>query len=141
MQESDSEQSALDAQQELVESSLELVFETFDDALKSSVEQPVVILLDCEDSVGGEIARSWLGSAAVDQAVADRHEEEAEPSLAETTVFAYAFPFKKCMQEMPAFFPYLDPIWRQPYPDSGFLTIGITSGGASVLTVPFDARP
>lgn len=127
----------LEAQQMLLESSLELAFEAYDEALRDKLRDPVVFLLDCEDEIGGEIARSWLGAETINDAIADRAASDDE---AETTVFAHAFPFAKCRTEVPAVFPYLEPALKSP-PADGFLAISVTCGGASALTVPFDARP
>ena len=128
----------LEAQQLLLESSLELAFSAYDEALKAKLRDPVVFLLDCEDAIGGEIARSWLGEEAVADAIADH--AGSDDDEAETTVFAHAFPFAKCRTEVPAVFPYLRPALEAP-PVDGFLAISVTSGGASALTVPFTARP
>jgi hypothetical protein len=135
MSESDasSEDDALEAQQWLLETSLPLAFSAYDEALAANMRDPVVFVLDCEDSVGGEIARSWLGDQIVEDAITDRDEDS------ETTVFAYAFPLAKCRTEVPAVFPYLQPAFNSP-PVDGFLAISVTAGGASALTVPFDAR-
>lgn len=129
----------LEAQQLLLESSLELAFSAYDEALSSKLRDPVVFLLDCEDAIGGEIARSWLGEEAVADAIAD-HAVADEDEETETTVFAHAFPFAQCRTEVPAVFPYLRPALETP-PVDGFLAISVTSGGASALTVPFTARP
>ena len=42
-------EAALEAQQALLEDSLPLVFEVYNAAVAEQVDQPVVILLDCED--------------------------------------------------------------------------------------------
>lgn len=128
------ESDPLEAQQLLLESSLELAFSAYDEALAAKLRDPVVFLLDCEDAIGGEIARSWLGEETVADAIADRDDG------AETTVFAHAFPFVQCRTEVPAVFPYLSPALKTP-PVDGFLAIAVTCGGASALTVPFSARP
>jgi hypothetical protein len=133
----DDPQASLEEQQLLLETSLGLVFNAYDEAVARKVRDPVIFLLDCEDEIGGEIARSWLGEETVADAIADRGATEEE---AETTVFAHAFPFSKCQTEVPAVFPYLRPALDKP-PADGFLAISVTSGGASALTVPFDARP
>ena len=135
--EADEEFDPLEAQQMLLESSLELAFDAYDEALRGKLRDPVVFLLDCEDEIGGEIARSWLGVETINDAIADRAVEDDET---ETTVFAHAFPFAKCRTEVPAVFPYLEPALKSP-PTDGFLAISVTCGGASALTVPFDARP
>ncbi len=141
MSDSTDESDALEAQQLLLESSLELAFRAYDDALRAKLRDPVVFLLDCEDEIGGEIARSWLGEDTIADAIADRvGSDDATDDESETTVFAHAFPFAKCQTEVPAVFPYLSLALETP-PVDGFLAISVTSGGASALTVPFDARP
>lgn len=131
------DQSALEEQQALLEDSLELVRSVYDSAVREAVDEPVVILLDCEDSIGGQIARGWLGSAVVDEAIEDQRADD--PSGETTTVFARAFPLSECAQQIPAVFPYLAPIFAQALPADGFLAISVAAGGASALTVPFSA--
>jgi hypothetical protein len=114
-----------------------LAFEAYDEAIRAKQRDPVVVVLDCEDAIGGEIARSWLGEEIIADAIADRALEDEE---SETTVFVHAFPFAQCRTEVPAVFPYLKGALEQP-PTDGFLAISVTAGGASALTVPFDARP
>jgi hypothetical protein len=128
---------ALDQQQTLLEESLELVVGVYQEAIRESVDQPVVMLLDCEDSIGGQIARGWLGGDAVDEAIADQRADD--PSGETTTVFARAFPLAECAKQVPTVFPYLAPVFEQALPTDGFLAISVTSGGASALTVPADA--
>jgi hypothetical protein len=128
---------SLDLQQSLLEESLELVVSVYNEAVREGVSEPVVLLLDCEDAIGGQIARSWLGDAAVDEAIADQRADD--PSGESTTVFARAFPLAECSQQVPAVFPYLAPVFKQALPSEGFLAISIASGGASALTVPPDA--
>jgi hypothetical protein len=135
---SDDLEAALEEQQMLLETSLPLVFDAFDEAVKKRTKNPVVILLDCEDAIGGEIARSWLGEEAVDDAIA--HQAADDPSSDETTVFATAFSLAECQRELPPVFPYLEPALRTP-PAEGFLAVSVAAGGASVLIVPPDARP
>lgn len=134
---SSAEDDALEAQQWLLESSLPLAFDAYDMAIRDKQRDPVVMVLDCEDEIGGEIARSWLGEEAVDYAIAHRLATEEE---AETTVFAHAFPLAKCRAEISEVFPYLRSALDSA-PTDGFLAIAVTAGGASALTVPFDARP
>jgi hypothetical protein len=128
---------SLDLQQSLLEESLELVVNVYNEAVREGVTEPVVLLLDCEDKIGGQIARSWLGSAAVDEAIADQRSDD--PSGESTTVFARAFPLAESARQVPAVFPYLAPVFDQALPTDGFLAISIASGGASALTVPLDA--
>ncbi len=95
----DAMQIALEEQQALAESSLPLLFEAYDDAVESEVERPVVILLDCEDEIGGEIARAWLGPEDVDEAISDR--QASSDSEDSTTVYARAFAWEKVSPGVP----------------------------------------
>jgi len=137
------QESALQDQQELLENSLPAAFSAYDLAKGEGMADPVVFLLDCEDEIGGEIARSWLGDEAVEDAIEQRRldansDDEGEEGL--TTLFAHAFPLEKCREEVPAIFPYLEPVFHETLPRESFLTIVVTCGGASALTVPFSAR-
>ena len=126
------------AQHELLESCLDLVFDTFDEALADKVREPVVFLLDCEDDIGNQIAVGWLGGETVADAIAEQR--LADPGSDLTTVFARAFSLAESRQEVPKVFPYLAPVFEQKLPQDGFLAIAITAGGASVFTVPLSAR-
>jgi hypothetical protein len=123
----------LEQQQALAETSLALLFSTYDEARAAGVADPVVVLLDCEDAIGGEIARSWLGEDAVNDAIGMNDESD-------TTVFARSFPWKNSQREIPKTFSYLAPVFQNAPPSDGFLVVSVTAGGASALTVPFDAR-
>ena len=133
---------AMEQQQALLENSLPAAFSAYDEALDKGLADPVVILLDCEDEIGGEIARSWLGDEAVEEAIEYRQldEEDDVPEEALTTVFAHAFPLKKCRNEISEVFPYLQPVFQETLPSDSFLAIVVACGGASALTVPFSAR-
>ena len=128
---------ALDAQQQLLEDSLQLVAEIYEESQEDGIDQPVVILLDCEDEIGGQIARSWTGGA-VDDAIAD-NKLEGEGGEEMTTVFGQAFAWSDCAEQIPAVFPYLQPMFDGDYPEGGLLAISVTAGGASALTIPPDA--
>ena len=123
----------LEQQQALAETSLELLFSTYDEARAAGVVDPVVLLLDCEDQIGGEIARAWLGEEAVNDAIGMNDQSD-------TTVFARPFGWRECQREVPQTFPYLAPVFQAPAPRDGFLVVSVTAGGASALTVPLDAR-
>ncbi len=138
MKNQSSQESALQAQQELLENSLPAAFSAYDLAKSEGIAEPVVFLLDCEDEIGGEIARSWLGNDAVEEAIEQRQMDDGEEGL--TTLFAHAFPLEKCREEVPAIFPYLEPVFSEALPPESFLAIVVTCGGASALTVPFSAR-
>jgi hypothetical protein len=122
-----------------VESSLALLFDTRDEAASDGIREPVVFLVDCEDAMGGEMARAWAGNDAVDDAVG--LQLFARDGDVETTVLARAVDWETCSRETPAIFPYLAPLFDASPPTDGFLTVVVTSGGAVAFTVPFDARP
>jgi len=123
----------LEQQQLLAESSLPLLFETYDDAIKNKTEDPVVMLLDCEDEIGGPIARAWLGGDTVDDAIANNVDDD-------TTVYARAVSWQEARREVPETFEYLASVFADPPPADGFLVVSVTAGGASALTVPMGAR-
>lgn len=135
----ESDADALEAQQELLEICLPAVFTAFDEAVERDVERPVVILLDCEDAIGGQIARGWLGDDAVDEAIAEVGTTDLDEEA--ITVFAFGFSWEECQREIPQVFPYLASVFDEVAVTEGFLAISVTSGGASALTVPMDARP
>lgn len=130
------------AQEQLIEDSLPLVFQAYDDARERRIKNPVVFLLDCEDEIGGQIARSWVGDEAVDDAIAEQQIEFQEQAVeSSTTVFAVAFSYRQCLDEVPAVFPYLAPAFDKNPPADGFYAISVTAGGASIFTAPWSARP
>lgn len=132
------DQQAAEAQQELLESCLELVFDALDEAVADKVVEPVVFLIDCEDEIGEQIAHAWLGAENVRNAVAEQQLENPGGDL--TTVFARAFSMAESRREVPAVFAYLAPVFDAELPADGFLTIAVTAGGASAFTVPLSAR-
>lgn len=135
---SEDQEAMFEAQQDLLESCLPLVFETYDTAIADQLAQPVVWLIDCEDEIGKQIAESWLGAEVVSDAIADQQLENDEELV--TTVFSHAFSTDDCRRDVPEMFPYLAPVFELPTPQDGFLSIVVTAGGASVFTVPFHAR-
>lgn len=132
----------LDQMEELVESSLPLVFSTYDDALRDRIREPVVLLIDCEDSLGREIADAWLGREAVEDAIAAVHadaSEEGDSDEVPTTVFARPMPLAACRQGIPPIFPYLRGSFAR-LPEDVVLVVVVTAGGAGTFTVPFASR-
>lgn len=127
-------EAALEEQQNLVESSLPAVFEAYDAAHAEKIKHPVVMVIDCLDEVGRQIAAAWVGEETVEDAIAERDPDE------DTVVFAAAFGWDDCRREVPEYFPYLAPVFEAAPPEDGVLVVSVTSGGASALTAPFDAR-
>lgn len=131
-------EAAMQAQQELVESCVEMMFEVLDSAHEEKVEDPVVYLIDCEDEIGRQIVSAWIGDEAVDNAIAQRKREQPEDER--TTVFSQAFTLVESRREVPEVFPYLADAFDEGAPDDAFMVVAITAGGASVFTVPLSAR-
>lgn len=127
----------LEQQQLLVESSLEAVFEAYDEAVEEGVDRPVVWVIDCEDELGAKIAREWLGDEAVDEAIALVETEDDS----ETIVFSIASDWETTRDEASRAFPYLSEVFEDGPPLDGILVLGVTAGGASALTAPWEARP
>jgi hypothetical protein len=119
----------------LLEDSLEQVFAVYDEAFKANVAQPVVLLVDCADEIGGRFARAWEGDEAIDDALT-RFEGETET----TATVARAFGFADSKQEVPVLFTYLAESFSGDAPQDGFLTVVVACGGASTFTVPPSAR-
>ena len=82
----DAAQQAQQAQQELLESCLDLVFNTYDEGLAEQVTDPVIFLLDCEDEIGEQIASGWLGSELVRDTVAEQQRQDDSGEM--TTAYA-----------------------------------------------------
>ncbi|MEN0110013.1 MAG: hypothetical protein AAF805_04755 [Planctomycetota bacterium] len=133
------ESAALEAQQEFVESALELVFETHRGAVEEGVVEPIVVLLDCEDDLGGQIARGWLGDEAIDDAIALEHADADAEGADVTTAFARALPLAEASGELAEAFPYLADSLAEIDPSDGVVILGVTAGGACLLTAPLDA--
>lgn len=127
-------EAALEAQQTLAESSLELVETTYREAIDEGMSSPIVLLVDCEDELGGQIARGWLGDEAIDDAIAMQQQSDDDEDG--TTVFARALAWKEAAGELRDAFPYLAPALQHPPGAGGVLVISITAGGASALTAP-----
>ncbi len=131
----------IDQMEELVESSLPLVFSTYDDALRDGIREPVVLLIDCEDPLGREIADAWLGTEAVEDAIAAVHAdaEVDDDGQVPTTVFARPMPLSACRREIPPVFSYLRGSFDHP-PEEAILVVAVAAGGAGTFTVPFASR-
>ena len=75
----------MDGREALVEACLDRLFAAFDSGTEEELEDPVVLLVDCEDSVGAPIARGWEGNDAVDAAImanandAEQKKEKVSP--------------------------------------------------------------
>ena len=133
----------------LVESSLPLVFSTYDQALRDRVREPVVLLVDCEDAIGREIAEAWLGAEAVEDSILAVHaERDGDPESDDdwdedeqyTAVFARAMPREECRRELPPVFPYLGGGF-DGLPADAVLVVVVSAGGAGTFIVPFSSRP
>ncbi|MBN1852668.1 MAG: hypothetical protein JW829_08085 [Pirellulales bacterium] len=126
-----------DPHEALIESSLPLLFATRTEALDHGLHDPVLFLVDCEDPMGGEMARAWVGDDAVDDAVilesASRENDDT------TTVLARAVPWTQCQKEVPGTFPYLAAVFEKKPDQDGFLVISVTNAGAAAFTVPLES--
>ncbi len=142
----DEEQDML-GREALIEDSLLQVFEAYDLARRDGIKHPVVLLLDCEDEIGSQIARAWDGDDAVDAAIManavrdDAGADDDNAAAAITTTLARWESFKRCRREVPKVFPYLAGTFEQPPPLDGFVAVVVACGGAATFILPLDARP
>jgi hypothetical protein len=136
----------MDEIEALVESCLPLIFETYDAATKERLREPVVLLIDCEDAMGREMAEAWLGKEAVEDSVLAVQAEQGDAvdehgnAADYTTVFARAVPLAACRQEVPVVFPYLAGAFDALPPDA-VLIMAVSAGGAATFVVPHASRP
>lgn len=125
----------MDAREELLEGSLEQVYTVYEESLGEGVYFPVVFLVDCEDELGGRLARDWVGREEVDEAIEANH---AGGSNTITTTFAQCLSFQDCQDYVPQMFPYLQGSFQQAPPEGTFIAIVIASGGAGSFFVPYE---
>ena len=133
----------MDGREHLIESSLPRLFSAFDLAVDQGLVDPVVILIDCEDTVGDPIARGWEGNDAVDAAIMSNviDERTSRGDERPTTILVKTVSFSDGQRELPRWFPYLsETLTNEPAID-GFYAVVISFGGAGVFTVPMSARP
>jgi len=146
-------QQAMAAREELVEGNFDQVVAGYKHARGQGERDPVVFLVDCEDTIGSEIARAWEGDEAVDEAILEaRHAgptasedpaadssptADASPAVeSPTTILVRTFPFADCRQEIPGVFPYLADSFHEPPADDQFLIVVIAAAGAATFTAP-----
>ena len=133
----------MDGREILIESALPQLFGAFDAAVEGGLIDPVVLLIDCEDTIGGPIAREWDGSDAVDAAIMSNAIDGQTSNTDErtTTILVKTVSFFDGQQELSRWFPYLsDALSKGPTVDE-FYVVVISFGGAGVFTVPMSVRP
>ena len=136
----ESSDDVFDEMEALVESSLPLVFSTYDEAIRQRIRGPVILLVDCEDALGREIAEAWVGREAVEDAVLTVQAEQPDDADEVTTVLARPMSLAACRHEVPSVFPYLAEAFKQP-PSGAILVMIVAGGGAATFTVPLSERP
>lgn len=104
-------------------------------ALTQNMRDPVVFLVDCEDDVGGRLARAWLGAAAVEAQIAARKRGE-RPGL--TVVLARPVPFEEAQTIIQFDFPYLNEIAPEQPGTHEIAVVVVGLGGAASLFIPLD---
>lgn len=125
----------MDAREELLEGSLSQVLDVYGEALEDNIYLPVVFLVDCEDELGGKLARDWVGREEVDEAIASNRESS---NNAMTTTFAQCLSFQDCQDDVPKMFPYLQGSFQQAPPEGTFIAIVVARGGAATFFVPYE---
>lgn len=131
----------MDGREALVETCLSRIFSAYDLGCEEDLVDPVVFLVDCEDTVGASIARGWEGDDAVDAAIMANADSSHDQEGIATTVLTRSVSFADSQMEVPRWFPYLQEVFSHGPTGEGFYLVVITFGGAAVFTVPFSARP
>ena len=134
------EQDDMEGREALVEFCLVCLFEAYDLACHEEISYPVVFLIDCEDPIGGPIAREWEGDDPVDSAILAHADCGGNDRLTMTTVLTRAASFEDSRKDVSALFPYLAGSFDRLPPDDQFLVVAISFGGAATFTIPFSAR-
>lgn len=127
----------MNAREELLEGSLDQVQAIYVEALEEGVYFPVVFLVDCEDVLGGKLARDWVGREEVDEAI---EANQAASNHALTTTFAQALSFRDCQETVPLMFPYLQGTFQQAPPEGTFIVVVVACGGAATFFAPIETR-
>ena len=133
----------MDGREALIESSLGSLFYAFDVAVEEGLTEPVMLLIDCEDTIGAPIARKWEGNDAVDAAIMSNAMENESTNREErnTTVLVKTVSLFDSQQELSRWFPYLADAFASGPATDGFYVVVISFGGAGVFTVPMTTRP
>ena len=133
----------MDGREALLDSSLPPLFGAFDKSIEEGLINPVLLLIDCEDTIGGPIAREWEGGDAVDAAILSNAMVERDRKSDEqaTTVLIKTVSFLDGRQELSRWFPYLSEAFTEGPAAEGFYVVVISFGGAGVFTVSMSARP
>lgn len=138
---SGNERDDMEGREALVEFCLDRLFEAYDLACREGTVCPVVFLVDCEDPLGGPIAREWEGDDSVDSAILAHADSGGDDRATMTTVLTRAASFEDSRADIPALFPYLACSFEQFPRDDRFLVVAISFGGAATFTIPLSARP
>jgi hypothetical protein len=125
----------MDAREELLEGSMEQVYTVYEESLQDGVYLPVVFLVDCEDELGGKLARDWVGREEVDEAI---ESNRSDSKRALTTTFAQCLSFQDCQDYVPKMFSYLQGSFQQAPPEGTFIAIVVACGGAATFFVPYE---
>jgi hypothetical protein len=75
----------------IVASAADTIRSTYTEAVSDGKKDPIVFLLDCKDSIGGNFARRFIPSKVVDQQVAVSPSEQPVP-------VCFAFPYARARQ-------------------------------------------
>ena len=133
-----SDENAEAVRDELIEVCLHQIFAAFDEGCQQMIDTPVVFLVDCQDEIGGGLARAWKGDAAVERFVKEQSGKGATQDS--VIMLAAAYAYADCCQEVPETFPYLAGTFEGKPPEDGFIAVVVAAGGAATYTVPHDAR-
>ena len=99
------------------------ILHTYREAIEDGMANPVVIVLDCKDRIGGHLARRFIPAAVVNTQVA------AKPKPNDPVPVCLAFPYSKANTLLHETFPDLKPEEFPPQTGTGVYVAVVASGG------------
>jgi len=103
--------------------------------LSQGMVDPVIWLVDCEDDVGGRIARVWVGGPALEKQIAARKRGERP---GRTTVIVRPIPYDEVGVMLQFDFPYLAGVGPERPGKEEICVFVVSLGGAASLFMPIN---
>jgi hypothetical protein len=105
--------------------------------LSQGMVDPVIWLVDCEDDVGGRIARTWVGGDSLEKQIAARKRGERP---GHTTVIVRPIPYDETEFMLRYDFPYLAEVVPERPSKQEICVFVVSLGGAASLFMPIEKQ-
>ena len=119
------------ARSQLAEANYDQMCEVYRRAAAAGAAAFVVLVLDCGDVLGNQLARLCVGDARIEAELAAR---EGGSRAGATMTLVVPTDYEQTREGLLASFPELEADFTPPTPDN-FLAVLVTSGGASVAEI------